>query len=205
VIGILKSYVDVLFPIATVILGFVGLRTWKIQLKGGSKYNLAADTLREYHFLKEEIRRYRLTAYRWKDDIERYSEIIDKIDIDKIEKTVEHENWKHVIEQLGKYRSCLIKLKISINDYTIDLVEGDKISLVDVVIGKLDGARVEREFLNDSAKYSGQIDKEQQRLILDRRERIFSVLCKGLGDDDEIEKILEKNFELINSRLRRYL
>lgn len=205
-----KSVVNILFPVFAVVLGFLGLMTWKAQLRGESKYNLAADTLREHRNLEEAIRRYRLGAYLRKEDVERYSEILKttsggKQDLSTVEEKVELENWSRVVEQFEKYRTCLMRLKISTNNYNIDLVGEQKHSLIDAVINKLDGARGERDFLNASDKYFDQLVPADRQAIMDRRVQIFSVLCRGLDPVDEIETLMDNSFEGINARVRRYL
>jgi len=102
-----KSLVDILFPLATVGLAFFGPRTWKAQLKGRSKYTLAVDTLREHYSLKEEVRRYRSSAYLRQEDAEFYAKTLGKIDTGKdqlseIKDTIERQYWNSMIHAIPK-------------------------------------------------------------------------------------------------------
>ena len=211
---IVKESLSVIVPIITLILVGIGLKTWKIQLKGENNYKLSLDALRELKLTLLNIDDYRNPAYFSDEVYAAYSkhtngkihEPMNNNDWQLAEEYAEIDRWNKIIEQFNVYTDKLLRLAISINDYNIDLIDGKR--LKDYLI-EMNVARIRKKYLDKKIKNIDLL-KEEERIkkwkeLEGEEKEIFDILFIISKDKDFFGKNLEQYFELINKRLRIYI
>jgi hypothetical protein len=210
IFDIIIDSLSIIVSICTLILVWIGLRTWKIQLKGENFFKLSLDVLRELKLTLVAIEEYRYPFYPANEIYAAFikhnnGKILDFMnDEDRklAKKCTELERWNKIVEQFNVYNDTLLKLVISINNYDIDLVNGKR--LKDYVI-EMNQNRSRREFADDEREQLDFTNKDERNKLKEEYLDINKILIKHNKDDDIWGIRLEQYFEEVNKRLRKYL
>jgi len=204
--GIISSFVSVV----TLILVGIGLRIWKIQLKGENTFKLSLDVLRELKMTLVFIDDYRLPFYSAneidnafrKHNNGRIPDFMNDEERKLAQKCAEIERWKKIIEQYNIYTDKLLRLAISINDYDIDLVNDKRLN---DYLYEMNWNRSRKEFADDERRQLKFMEKEERDKLIEEILDLNKVLIKINKNDDIWGKTLEQYFNEINKRLRVYI
>jgi hypothetical protein len=210
VFDIIIDSLSMLVSIFTLILVWIGLRTWKIQLKGENSFKLSLDVLRELRLTLIAIDEYRNPFYPANEIYAAFikhtnGKMFDHMnDEDRklAHKCVEIERWNKIIDQFNTYTDNLLKLEISVNNYNIGLVNGKRLKEYIVEMNK---NRTRREFADNERKQLDFTNKGERNKLKEEYLDINKVLSKSSEDEDTWGKSLEQYFEEMNKRLREYL
>jgi len=203
--GIISSFVSVV----TLILVGVGLRIWKIQLKGENTFKLSLDVLRELKLTLIFIDDYRHPFYSANEidnafrkyNSGRIPDFMNTEERKLAQKCAELERWNKIIVQFNIYTDRILRLAISINNYDIDLVNDKR--LRDYLI-EMGWNRSRKEFADEEREQLKFMEKEERDKLKEEILDINKVLLKNKNDDNW-GKTLEQYFEEINKRLRVYI
>jgi len=204
--GIISSFVSVV----TLILVGVGLRIWKIQLKGENTFKLSLDVLRELKMTLIFIDDYRHPFYSANEidnafrkyNSGRIPDFMNTEERKLAQKCAELERWNKIIVQFNIYTDRILRLAISINNYDIDLVNDKR--LRDYLI-EMGWNRSRKEFADEEREQLKFMNKEERDKLKEEILDINKVLLINNRNDDIWGKTLEQYFEEINKRLRVYI
>lgn len=201
-----KELFEILVPLTTLVLAFLGLTTWRKKLWGENKFSLATSTIKELYLVKEEIKNFRVGFY---SGGEIYSAIREyrkehpeeKIDDSKDSEYAEMRRWNLVVDQYQKYSTELTKLKVILNDYEIDSIQGKR---MEDFLKEINLKRMHRQLNSQSLGQLQHMEEGQRKDFLNQQQEIFRVLVRS-GPDDGLEDSIEKYFKGFNQRVRKYI
>ena len=207
---IIMDSLSMIVSICTLVLVWIGLKTWKIQLKGENTFKLSLDVLRELKLTLIAIDDYRHPFYPAnevyasfaKHNNGRFPDFMNEDDKKLAHICAELERWNKIIEQFNIYTDILLKLIISINNYNIDLVNGKR--LKDYII-EMNQNRSRKEFADEDKVYFKSMNTDERNELKKEYSEINSVLSTFNKDEDTWGKNLDYYFEEMNKRLREYL
>ena len=180
---------SMIISIFTLILVWIGLKTWKIQLKGENSFKLSLDVLRKLKLTLIVIDDYRHPFYPanevYTSFIKHYNGRIPDFMNDEDKKLAhicaELERWNKIIEQYNIYTDILLKLVISINNYNIDLVNGKR--LKDYII-EMNQNRSRKEFADEDREQLKFMNTDERNELKEEYSEINSVLSTFKKDED---------------------
>jgi len=165
----IENTITIITPIATIVLAFLGLSTWRKKLWGENKFSLATSTIKELYVLKKEIENYRngfYSAGEIYNAVQEYKRKFpdEKIDDQRHPEYAENRRWNLVVDQYEKYNNDLVKLKVLLNNYNIDQVNERN---MDYYLHELNIKRMQKQY-NDNRKNIQYLDEERRENILNR-------------------------------------
>ena len=200
--------------LGTLILIWLGLKTWKIQLKGESKFKLSLDALRELKLTLIAIDDYRNPFYPADEIYDAYSkrnngkilDLNDNIERKLADNYAEIDRWNKIIEKYLIFEDIMSRLSILIDDYEIDLINAKRLKdfLIDIRhnrIKKEYADKREEELDNASTEERIKYRKEHEEENL----KINNVLFQYTKENDPWRINLEHYFMEFNKRLRKYI
>jgi hypothetical protein len=207
---IFRDGFSLIVSLVTLVLVWIGLQTWKIQLKGENNYKLSLNVLRELKLTLAAIDDYRRPFYPASEIDLAFSKhnngkIPDFMNTEERKlayKCVEIERWNKIIEQFDAYIDGILKLAISINNYEIDLVNDKR--LKDYLI-EMNFNRSRKEFSDDEREQLDFSNKDERDKLKNEILDINKILLKHDKDEDIWGNSLEQYFVEMNKRLRGYI
>jgi hypothetical protein len=207
---IIRDSFSIIVSLATLVLVWNGLKTWKIQLKGENIFNLSLDVLRELKLTLTSIDDYRNIFYSVNEIDIAFSkhnngkspDFMNTEERKLAQRCAEFERWNKIIEQFDVYTDRILKLAISINNYEVDLVNDKR--LKDYLI-EMNLNRSRKAFADDEREELDFSNKDERNRLKDEILEINKILLKHNKDDDTWGNNLEQYFNEMNNRLRRYI
>ena len=211
---LLINYISLFVSLITIILIWLGLKTWKSQLKGERYYKQSIDVLRELKILIYYINDYRKPIY-FSEEI--YEAFIKRKDIDTpysmskddfdLGKTyTEQDRWNKIIEQYRKYDDKILYLQISLNSYDIDLINNNR--FIDIIM-EMHRARLHKQYLDKEYQKTNSLPLEESRKKrneLDAKmDDINDKLDNLIKEENAFSIKINNYFSELNKRLRKYL
>ena len=205
-ITIIKDFLAIIVSALTLILAFFGLSTWRRKLWGENKFTLATACLKELLLVKEEIKVFRNGFYSAGEIYFAIKEYKEKNpnEVIKDENTsifAENRRWNNLIDRYNSYIAELVKLKVVLNNYNLDIIENNT---METFIRELNINRIQSQLSKDERFNLSNYTQEQREDYSRRQEKIFSVLVRT-GKEDVFEKQIEDYFFLFNKRVRKYI
>jgi len=174
-----------LVPIAALIVAWMGLSTWKRQIKGTDKYRVASDLLLEIYRLREGIKAVRSSFVEY-SPVHKEGESKEMADFNGYVETMDR-RWKSVSEPIAEV--SLLKLKSEV--YLDKNIKGH----IDELMKKVRELQVTLEMYLDHRRPGSDLE-------FDREGR--KILWAKPTDDkfnDDVEKIIAQ----IENSVRGYL
>ena len=204
---IIVDFTPILISIITLIFVGIGLRLWKVQLKGEDTFRLSLDVLRELKLVIFAINDYRHYFYLPSEMYEAYlahtngkmPDMSIREERELAAKYAEIDRWNKIIEQFNSYTDKILRLSILLDDYNIDLVDGKR--LKDFLLN-MSSKRMDKEFADADRGRHQFMSKEQRNEVREEYEKINTILQKPELDTWGDE--LEQYFNALNKRLRKY-
>ena len=206
-----KEIIQLIISTMTIFLVWLGLKTWKVQLKGENKFQLSLEVLRELKVLLYKINDYRNPFYSAGEIIEAFyrnnsnkEEIFDPLNKDlnnKAKNYAEFERWKIVIDQYLVYEDKMLRLMVLMDDYNFDKINNKNFKKF---ILELRHERFKHDTLNEEKEYRNSLNEEAKQKLKKEIENNRKILFK-YSDKDEWGFQLEEYFLLLNMKLRKFI
>jgi hypothetical protein len=161
VFTIIKDFIEIFISLGTLILIFIGLQTWKIQLKGENIFKLSQEVLRELRLVLYKINDYRNPFYAVGEMAEAFEKneagmkFNPAVDRKMASKYAEFERWKQILDQYFIYEDKILRLMILLNDFNFDKINSKNMKNY---ILEMRSKRFKKESLDD--------EKEQDDAII---------------------------------------
>lgn len=203
--------VSTVVSVVTLVLVWIGLNTWWKQLKGENTYKLAIDTLYKLKRTLSAIDDYRNPIYSPNEIYVAFSKysngkvlnLMNDEESKLAQIYVEYERWNRIIEQFNTYEDSLLKLKVSTNNYDIDLNLINDKRLGDY-IQEMKINVLKRKFINNKRKKYESMNENELNKLESQYSETSLVLSRYDKDEDVFGKNLGQYFEEMNKKLRKY-
>jgi len=205
-----KYIIDIstlIISIITVIILFRGLHTWKEQIRGENKFNLAWNVLKEIKLLMNNINEYRLNLIYTNYDLIIQNGKINigsdntDFDINEAFRKLDNERFISILKQFNKCESKLSELMILENKGDLDYLNGKR--LRDFIFTLHKSYFVINE-INSELKINPLILqklKPDDKKLYEESKRVLH----KIEDEDKWGSELNKYIDELNIKLREYL
>jgi hypothetical protein len=204
--GIIKDIFAILVSILTLLLAFFGLSTWRRKLWGENEFTLATSCFIELFNLKEEIKVYRNPFYSIGEIYIAIKEYKSKNPNEEIKDETssvyaENRRWNNVIEKYNHFSEVLVKLKVILNNYSLDEIDN---CTIETYIQELSVSRVQLQLSREEKFNLVDYSEDQRKEYSKTLKKMASILYRN-KPNDEFEQKIEKYFIAFNQRIRKYI
>jgi len=175
----IKNITEILFFIGTIIVAFLGLKTWRIHLRGGDLYSYSKDALLELRKIIDLF-----TAYRYI-----FTPNDEEITL-----------WNKIHEQYLSYRNKIVNIRILLKNNFDDKIDGENMEDILTSFMKL---IYEKQSLYEERKLELNSDERQRNGK--RMEDINKILKNREKGGDDFSLKLENYYNRLSEKLKKYL